>query len=83
MPPELSRRVSAYREGRLTQNTYLRIMRATKKRLAAAGIEALSLSGSHILLSIDKFDRIATDQEGLPLERIRNFELLKRVVADQ
>jgi len=75
--------LSAYREGRLTQKMYLRVMRTTKKRLAAAGIEDLSLSGSHLLLSIDKSDRIATDREGLPLVRIRNFELLRRVAAGQ
>ena len=73
--------LSAYREGRLTQKAYLRVMRATKKRLAAAGIEDLSLSGSHLLLSIDKSYRLATDQEGLPVVRIRNFELLRRVAA--
>ena len=75
--------LSAYREGRLTQKTYLRVMRTTKRRLAAAGIEDLSLSGSHLLLSIDKSDRLATDEEGIPLVRIRNFELLKRVAADR
>ena len=75
--------LSAYRDGRLTQKAYLRVMRATKKRLAAAGIEDLSLSGSHLLLSIDKSDRIVADEEGLPLVRIRNFELLKRAAAAQ
>ena len=69
--------LTAYREGRLSQKAYLRVMRATKKRLAAAGIEDLNLSGSHLLLSVDRCDRLATDQEGLPLVRIRNFELLK------
>jgi len=70
--------LSANREGRLTQKAYLRVMKAAKKRLAAAGIEDLSLSGSHLLLSIDQSHRLATDQDGLLLVRIRNFELLKR-----
>ncbi len=70
--------LSAYRNGLLTQKAYLRLMRRTKKSLIAAGIEDLSLSGSHLLLSMDKSKRLATDQEGLPVVRIRNFELLKR-----
>lgn len=71
--------LSAYREGRLTQKEYLRVMKATKKRLAAAGIEDLSLCGSHLLLSIDKSHHLAVDSDGLPLVRVRNFELLKRI----
>ena len=71
--------LSAYREGRLTQKAYLRVMKTAKKRLAAAGIEDLSLGGSHLLLSIDQSHRLATGPDGLPLVRIRNFELLKLV----
>jgi len=70
--------ISAYRENHLTQKAYLRVMRSTKKRLAAAGIEDLSLSGSHLLLSLDKSGRIVTDEAGKPVVRIRNFELLRR-----
>jgi len=73
--------LSAYREGRLTQKAYLRVMRSTKQRLAAAGIEDLSLCGSHLLLSIDQSHRLATERDGSPLVRIRNFELLKRVTS--
>jgi hypothetical protein len=73
--------LTAYREGRLTQKAYLRLMRAIKKRLAAAGIEDLNLSGTHLLLSVDQSGQLATDREGLPLVRIRNFELLKRLAA--
>ena len=75
--------LSVYREGRLTQKAYLRLMRAVKKRLAAAGIEDLGLSGSHLLLSTDQSHRLATDERGMPRVRIRNFELLKRAVAAQ
>ncbi|MBN2292241.1 MAG: hypothetical protein JXM70_07440 [Pirellulales bacterium] len=70
--------LSAYRNGLLTQKAYLQVMRQTKKRLATAGIEDLSLSGSHLLLSIDKSKRLSTDKNGIPVVRIRNFELLKR-----
>jgi len=73
--------LTAYREGRLTQRAYLRVMRTTKKRLAAAGIEDLNLRGDHLLLSVDRSDQLATDQDGLPLIRIRNFELFRRIAA--
>jgi hypothetical protein len=71
--------LSAYSQNRLTQREYFRVMRATKRRLAAAGFEALSLRGHHLLLSIDGSQKIVTDQNGLPLVRICNFELLKRM----
>ncbi|MDD4788986.1 MAG: hypothetical protein PHO07_17590, partial [Pirellulales bacterium] len=71
--------LSAYREGRLTKRDYFRVMRATKHRLASAGIEDLSLRGNHLLLSIDRDQKLATDKHDLPLVRICNFELLKKV----
>jgi hypothetical protein len=70
--------LSAYREGRLTQRGYVRIMRAARQRLAAAGIEDLSLRGNHLLLSIDRQKNLAIDEKGQPMVRICNFELLKR-----
>jgi hypothetical protein len=73
--------LSAYSEGRMTQRTYLQVMRATKKRLATAGIEDLSLRGDHLLLSVDRSDNLATDENGLPLARICNFELLKMAMT--
>lgn len=71
--------LAAYREGRLTQRQYVRIMRTAKKRLATAGIEDLSLRGNHLLLSIDRQQNLALDENGLPLIRICNFELLKKI----
>jgi hypothetical protein len=71
--------LSAYREGRLTQQEYVRVVRAAKRRLAAADIEDLSLRGNHLLLSIDREQKLAVDDKHLPLLRICNFELLKRV----
>jgi hypothetical protein len=70
--------LAAYREGRLTQSEYVHVMRVAKNRLAAAGIEDLSLRGNHLLLSIDREQKLAVDDNGLPLIRICNFELLKR-----
>ncbi len=70
--------LSAYREGRLTQRSYVKIMRTVKKRLQAAGIEDLSLRGNHLLLSIDRQQKLALDEKKLPLARICNFELLRK-----
>jgi hypothetical protein len=69
--------LSAYREGRVTQRGYVRVMRGVKRRLAAAGIEDLSLRGNHLLLSIDRAGQLALDDSRLPMVRICNFELLK------
>jgi hypothetical protein len=70
--------LAAYREGRLTQRGYVQVMRAAKNKMAAAGIEDLSLRGNHLLLSIDRQQHLAVDENRQPLIRICNFELLKR-----
>jgi len=71
--------LAAYREGRLTKRQYVRVMGTAKKRLAAAGVEDLSLRGNHLLLSIDRQQQLAQDDKGTPLIRVCNFELLKRM----
>jgi len=71
--------LAAYRERRLTQRGYVQVMRAAKKRLAAVGIEDLNLRGNHLLLSIERRQKLAVDEKGLPLIRICNFELLKNM----
>ena len=71
--------LSAYRDGRLTQRAYLKVMRAAKKRLVEGGIEDLSLRGDHLLLSVERSGELAKDETGLPLVRISKFELLKRI----
>ncbi len=73
--------LSAYREGRLTEPDYLQLMRITQQRLAAANIEDLSFTGSHLLVSFDTTNRIKRDQQGMPLVRLRNYELLKKTTA--
>ena len=74
--------LSAYREGRLSQELYLRVIHATQERLATAGMKDLGLCGRHLLLSIDQSQRLTTDQNGLPLVRIRNFEFMTRTDRD-
>lgn len=71
--------LAAYRQGRLTQRDYVRVMQAAKRRLAAVGVENIGLRGSHLLLSIDREHKLAVDERNMLLIRICNFELLRRV----
>ncbi|MHB0956786.1 MAG: hypothetical protein ACYC6N_03120 [Pirellulaceae bacterium] len=71
--------LAAYRDARLTQREYVRVVRAARRRMAAAGVEDLSLRGNHLLLSIDREQKLATDDKQMPLVRICNFELLRKI----
>ncbi len=71
--------LSAYRDGLMAQDVYLRLMQSARQRLTAVGVEDLNLRGNHLILSIDKQGRLAEDPAtGLPAVRICNFELLRR-----
>jgi len=70
--------LAAYREGLVSENTYMHMVETTKKRLAAIGVEDLNLRGTHLLLSLDRSRRLVLDSGGLPAVRICNFELLRR-----
>jgi len=71
--------LSAYRDGLMAQDVYLRLMKSARQRLTAVGIEDLNLRGNHLILSIDKQGRLAENPAtGLPAVRICNFELLRR-----
>ena len=71
--------LSAYREGLISEETYMRVMAETRKRLADVGIEDLNLRGTHLLLSLDKSGQLLMDEQGIPAVRVCNFELLKRI----
>jgi len=71
--------LDALREGLIAEGMYHRVMQTTRERLAEVGIEDLNLRGNHLLLSLDKSGRLATEDGGLPAARICNFELLRRV----
>ena len=73
--------LSAYRDGLMAQDVYLRLMQSARQRLTAVGIEDLNLRGNHLILSIDKQGRLAGDPSTqLPAVRICNFELLRRAL---
>jgi hypothetical protein len=65
--------------GRIDQDGLSSIMHATRLRLSEARIENLSLRGDHLLLSLERSGRLATDSEGMPAVRICNFELMRRL----
>ncbi len=73
--------LTAYRKGLLTEDEYLQLMESTKERLSAANIEDITLCGGHLLLSFDTTKQIKRDREGMPLVRIRSYELLRNVKA--
>jgi len=68
----------AWRDGLITEDIYVELMRRVHERLTALQVEDLNLRGTHILLS----RRVSTgelvrDADGLPETRICNFELLR------
>ncbi len=68
----------AYRKGFLDKKMYLKLMKLTRKKLAAVGIEDLNLRGKHILLSVDGSRRLVKNHDNIPEIRISNFELLRK-----
>jgi hypothetical protein len=69
----------ALKEGLISDEGCSRVMETTEKRLAAAGIEDLNPQAHHLLLSLDRSGRLATDHQGIPTVRICNFELLRHI----
>ncbi len=70
--------LTAYREGIITREDYIALLKRKEKRLAEVGVEDLHLRGSHVLLSLDSSGTLLRDDEGVPEMRICNFELLRR-----
>ncbi len=66
------------REGIITREDYIALLKRKEKRLAEVGVEDLHLRGSHVLLSLDSSGTLLRDDEGVPEMRICNFELLRR-----
>ncbi|MFC1525803.1 hypothetical protein ACFL6X_03210 [Candidatus Latescibacterota bacterium] len=68
----------AWREGLITEDTYVALMERIRQQLATFNVEDLNLRGTHILLS----RRVASgellrDAEGFPEAHICTFELLR------
>jgi len=64
-------------EGIITKELSARLLESTRRRLARAGVDALRLTGDHILLSLDPTGALAIDPESLPRARICSFDTLR------
>ncbi len=71
--------LQAHRQGILTEDLYLKLMKRTRRRLLAVGIEDLNLRGNHIMLSLDSAGFFVRDEDGFPETRICSYELLRRL----
>ncbi len=69
----------AYRRGIIDQKIYEACIKKTARRLSGAGVQALNLKGSHILLSLDRLGKLVSDDDGLPLIHVCNLELMGRI----
>jgi len=71
--------LSAFREGIISRDEYVSLLKRKEERLRLAGFEDLHLRGSHILLSLDSQGKLLRDSHSIPEMRICNFELLKKL----
>jgi hypothetical protein len=70
--------LQAHRCGLLDLEAYTGLVRGHSELLAAAGYEDLSLSGKHLLLSLQEDGRLVRQGDGQPQVVVCNFELLRR-----
>jgi len=70
----------ALHTGILSYDEYMSLMQHTKEKMQAAGVEDLSFSGRHKLLSLTSAGTLMRDEAGMPEVRISNFELVRRIV---
>jgi hypothetical protein len=71
--------LSAYRQGVISEVTYFAVMEKIRDKMIELGVEDLNLRGTHILLALNDNREIVTGKDRLPVTRICNFELLKRI----
>ena len=71
--------LNAYREGLISEQEYIALLKTKKQKLAAVGIEDLNLRGTHLLLSLDSSGDLLRDKDGTPEMRVCNFELLSKI----
>ena len=58
-----------------------RLLESMAEQLTAAGYRDLTLKPSHLLLSLRHDKRLILDENGLPILRICNFELMQASIA--
>ena len=69
----------ALKDGLISDEACRGVMETTRERLQGAGVEDLNPQAHHLLLSLDQSGRLATDDQGRPIVRICNFELLRHI----
>ena len=71
--------LDAYRHALISKDNYFNIMDQNKEKMIKEGVEDLNFRGTHILLTMDKNNKIIKGTDRLPITRICNFEYLKRI----
>lgn len=71
--------LNAYKEGMISEEEYIALLKIKKERLAKVGIEDLNLRGTHLLLSLDSNSVLLRDKNGIPEMRVCNFEFLHKI----
>jgi hypothetical protein len=71
--------LSAYRQRLISEVTYFAVMEKIHDKMIELGVEDLNLRGTHILLALDDNRDIVNGKDELPVTRICNFSLLKRI----
>jgi len=69
----------AHREGIITRDEYVALMRRERETLLGVGVEDLNLRGNHLLFSLRSSGSLVVDSQGVPEVRICSFELLRRI----
>jgi hypothetical protein len=71
--------LSAYRNGMVSHDEYITLLKRKEERLSRVGFEDLHLRGSHVLLSLDGGGKLVKNHESIYEMRICNFELIKKI----
>ncbi len=67
----------AYQRNIIDRGMYEACIRNTTRRLSSAGVDALNIKGTHLLLSINKSGELVFDDDGSPIIHICNLELMR------
>jgi hypothetical protein len=71
--------LNAYEQEIITKDQFNLLLERKYEKLENAGFVDLNFKSKHLLLSLDKNNKLIYDESGLPEERICNFELIKKI----
>ena len=69
----------ALEQGVITERTRAATIEAAQRAMSDAGFEDLGCNGSHLLLSLQRTGALVLNRDGLPVTRLCNFALMKRM----